>query len=183
MWYNVNVKKLSTIGICFCLFISILVAALFWMPDSWRIHPRLKIPDIVFLCFQPPQKILTVGDSFAVLAPWPVAKRICCGGIRVTRITEVVQERAVDNSITDILLLAGVASWFYHDKSLSEIEGDISVLEAALTQKYPNAIIIKVSISEMLQCVKEYPRDNDKLHLSPAGYEILRQRHFPHLTF
>lgn len=176
-------KKLLTIGAWFCLFIFMIVAVLFWMPDNYRIHPRLKMPDIVFLRSQPPTKILIVGDSFAQYAPWPVAKRICYGGIRITRIIEMVQYQDVDDSITDILILAGIASHFSHGESMVKIKEDMVTLEHLLIRKYPKANISKVSINDMLQCSDEYPRGEKDRHLSPAGYEVLRQRHFSHLIF
>lgn len=179
-------RKLLTIVVCYCLFISIIVATLLWMPDSYRVHPRLKLPTIVFL--QPPveqadNKILIIGDSFAQLAPWPVTKRLCDGGSSIAQLTKAIRYQEVNDSITETLILAGVASLFCHDESLPKIEKDMLVLESALIQKYPNTNISKVSVTDMLQCAKEYPRNNDGLHPSPLGYEILRRRHFPDLTF
>ncbi len=179
-------RKLLSIVACYCLFVSLIVAALFWMPDSYRIHPRLELPTIVFL--QPPVRqadnnVLLIGDSFAQLAPWPVTKRFCSGGSSIAQLTKAIQRQQVNDSITEILILAGVASLFCHDESLLNIEKDMLVLESALIQKYPNTNISKVSVTDMLQCAKEYPRNNDGLHPSPLGYEILRQRHFPTLIF
>ncbi len=184
VWYNLSMKKLPAIGAWFCLFIFIMVAALFWMPDSYRIHPRLKIPDIVFLRSQPllpkplDMTVLLVGGCTAIGAPWPYPK-ITAPELKghESKLYKRLRQNRPGGDPDTILIMYGMSSLYTrpYDREawLAMVQPILDLAKAS----FPNANIIVVDIFEIRDLCQIPGLSKDPFHLNHLGYFTLKARH------
>ena len=176
-------KKLLAIGMWFCLFISIIVAALFWIPDSYRIHPRLKVPDIVFLHSQSPSKpldmtVLLVGGCTAIGAPWPYPKITApeFKGHELELHKHLRQNRPGGDPDT-ILIMYGMSSLYTRPYDREAWLAMVQPLLDLAKSSFPNANIIVVDIFEIRDLCQIPGLSKDPFHLNHSGYSVLKTRH------
>ena len=175
MWYNGTMRKIPEtmkIGFWLGLFLTIL----FILFNSY-------VRSVNATLAPRPSKILLVGDSYSYLAPWAV-ERISYPGTSVAVIAKSISGRPTDYAVTDIVILAGVASTGLNE-SPDKIASDLDVLEQVLHQKYPSATIHPIPLSEMLQLRITHLQPfvpGDTWHISPEGYEVIRKKHLSMLS-
>lgn len=189
-------KKLLAIGVWFCLFIFMLVAALFWMPDSWRVHATLEIPKIVFIKAPQPKaksptpwsaaiaayiyakdipvtnpSICIVGDSAAALAPWPYAK-IALPGETCLELPEAIARYA--GAPDTFIILTG--TWLLHEKRADEIRPRINDIVDSINLHFPETQVFEIPHSGYLAIANNHTIDGG-WHLDSEGYRILYARY------
>ncbi len=174
-------RKLLPIGAWYCLFIFIIVVALFWIPDSWRVHPTLERPTIIVLDKKKVRTRYTsttilFGDCAAYSAPYPF-NRIALPAFAFKELfREQIENSNFQNCEVGVIMYG--MSELCEGKTPDEVNTAIQRIVDVFALRYPTAIIHVISPYEIHEIAKTHPRDGvDAYHMSPTGYKILASRY------
>ena len=155
-----------------------LIIALLWMPDSYRIHPRLAAPDIVFLRRQPPPQrtdICFIGDCAPLILPWPGIKR----GAPLSgsaEIVPVIREMKVPPECRTFIVMSGTYL-LASGEDISYVEADTQKIVEALKGRWPTATVHVIPQSGYNAVAREHSTKDDGWHLDDRGHEILFEQY------
>ena len=173
-------KHILKIALWYLVTLSIVVAIFWNMPDSWRIHPKLNRPKIVFL--KPKKRavdksVCLVGDCGAHIAPWPYLK-ISHGGAYSALLIPVIEKRRLPSTCRTFVVISGTWLMFAQDYSPDRVADDNKKIADAIKKKYPAATVHIIPPSALAQIVKEEGSRPDISYLpDDSGYKILFDRY------
>jgi hypothetical protein len=182
----------------FVVFLGVFAASLWYMPDSWRVHPRLKKPVILVAerhgsglrafygggIYVPRQfkqnvdlSVILVGDSQAGMADLP-HPRLTVFGADLPRLVKAIRKANFSAECKKIVIFYGTGL-YVHGCTPEEIAVSINAIKDAVREKCPDKIIEVMPYMAILDVAKEHSV-GDQAHPNKEGWAILVEQH-PHI--
>ena len=169
-------------------FVSVIIMGalvFFYMPDSWRVHPKLKLPEIIVSMKQEvtDKSIAIIGGCEAIICPWPYLKI----GVPVSASDNVIRRikrSRLPAECRTIVVISGIylTALGYSPEFVVE---DNAKIVRAIQEKYPEKTVHQIPVKAQIELLKDpanwrTQQAGAQWHLNNRGYKKLHRkyRHF-----